>query len=222
MPGPPRLSDPALRPLALQPHLPHPAQPARPTPPLLPSGVPSRRPPQAPEVINTACGSCRCAQELAASTRPPLSTFAEHIWALSGLWRTLRDRRWSCVRQWAWRTRVRSRSKLARPNIWRFNILILLTVPSTRPELCSRVSPARTASWSRRSPAVNRCSSGRSSASTAVSQSSRRSPWRPHIISANAATWVAAASSCRQWARWLVSFAWRSPCWAAGRGRISG
>ena len=83
MPRPPRLSDPALRPLALQPHLPHPAQPARPTPPLLPSGVPSRRAPQAPHVINTACGSCRCAQELAASTRPPLSTFAEHIWALS-------------------------------------------------------------------------------------------------------------------------------------------
>jgi hypothetical protein len=83
MPGPPRLSDPALRPLALQPHLPHPAQPARPTPPLLPSGLPSRRAPQAPHVINAACGSCRCAQELAASTRPPLSTFAEHIWALS-------------------------------------------------------------------------------------------------------------------------------------------
>ena len=35
---------------------------------------------------------------------------------------------------------MRSRSKLARPNIWRFNILILLMVPSTRPELCSRVS----------------------------------------------------------------------------------
>ena len=33
------------------------------------------------------------------------------------LWRTSRDRRWSWFRQWAWRTRVRSRSKLARPNI---------------------------------------------------------------------------------------------------------
>jgi hypothetical protein len=33
------------------------------------------------------------------------------------------------------RTRLRSRSKLARPNIWRFSILILLLWPSTAPEL---------------------------------------------------------------------------------------
>ena len=31
-------------------------------------------------------------------------------------------------------TRLRSRSKLARPYIWRLIILILLTVPSTLPE----------------------------------------------------------------------------------------
>jgi hypothetical protein len=45
---------------------------------------------------------------------------------------------------------VRWRSKLARPNICRFSILILLTVPSTRPELCCRVTPACTAASSRR------------------------------------------------------------------------
>lgn len=40
---------------------------------------------------------------------------------------------------------MRRRSKLARPNICRFSILILLTVPSTAPELWDKVSPAVTA-----------------------------------------------------------------------------
>lgn len=60
-------------------------------------------------------------------------------------WHTLRDP-FPDACQPAWRTRVRRRSKLARPNICRFNILILLTVPTTRPELWGRVRPAWTAS----------------------------------------------------------------------------
>ena len=39
------------------------------------------------------------------------------------------------VGQWARRTRFRSRSRLARPNIWRLSILSRLMLPSTGPEL---------------------------------------------------------------------------------------
>jgi hypothetical protein len=38
-----------------------------------------------------------------------------------------------------------SRSKLARPYIWRLSILIRLTVPSTTPELYGNVRPLTTA-----------------------------------------------------------------------------
>jgi len=44
-------------------------------------------------------------------------------------------------------TRLRSRSKLARPYIWRLIILIRLTLPSTAPELWGRVRPLSTAAW---------------------------------------------------------------------------
>jgi hypothetical protein len=39
------------------------------------------------------------------------------------------------VGQWARRTRFRSSSRLARPNIWRLSILSRLMLPSTGPEL---------------------------------------------------------------------------------------
>src|SRR6516162_9521187 len=45
-------------------------------------------------------------------------------------------------------TRRRSSGKPARPYIWRLTVLILLTVPSTLPELYGRLSPLRTASLS--------------------------------------------------------------------------
>jgi hypothetical protein len=48
--------------------------------------------------------------------------------------------------QAAWRMRLRSRSKLARPYICLLIILMRLTLPSTAPELCGIVSPLRTAS----------------------------------------------------------------------------
>jgi hypothetical protein len=60
--------------------------------------------------------------------------------------------------QSARRMRFRSRSGLARPNICRFNILILLTVPSTRPELHGVLRPAMTASRSLASPLANEVS----------------------------------------------------------------
>ncbi len=55
-----------------------------------------------------------------------------------------------------------SRSSFARPNSCILRALILLTVPSTAPELYGRVSPAVTASRSRRSPRVNERNAGRS------------------------------------------------------------
>ena len=55
-----------------------------------------------------------------------------------------------------------SRSWLARPNSCILRALILLTVPSTAPELYGNVSPAVTASRSRRIPRVNERSAGRS------------------------------------------------------------
>jgi len=55
-----------------------------------------------------------------------------------------------------------SRSWLARPNSCILRALILLTVPSTAPELYGNVSPAMTASRSRRSPRVNDRNAGRS------------------------------------------------------------
>ena len=61
---------------------------------------------------------------------------------------------------------MRRRSGFARPYIAVLSCLMRLTVPSTAPELYCRVSPATTASRSRRSPAVNDRSCGRS-ASTA-------------------------------------------------------
>src|SRR5450631_971192 len=51
--------------------------------------------------------------------------------------------------------RLRRRSGLARPYIAVLSCLMRFTVPSTAPELYSRVSPATTASRSRRKPAVN-------------------------------------------------------------------
>ena len=68
-------------------------------------------------------------------------------------------------------TRLRSRSKLARPYIWRLIILILLTVPSTLPEFQCRVRPLVTACWSLRIPATRERNPDWSSASTAASQS---------------------------------------------------
>jgi hypothetical protein len=58
------------------------------------------------------------------------------------LWRTFDD----SPGQSASSTRVRSRSKLARPYMVRLIILIRLTLPSTAPLLHSRLSPLRTAS----------------------------------------------------------------------------
>ena len=58
--------------------------------------------------------------------------------------------------------RFRRRSGFARPYMAVLSCLMRLTVPSTAPELWSRVSPATTASRSRRSPAVNDRSVGRS------------------------------------------------------------
>src|SRR5262249_21590410 len=85
-------------------------------------------------------------------------------------------------------TRLRSRSKLARPYIWRLIILIRLTLPSTAPELCGRVRPLSTAAWSWLSPVVKERRSGWSSASTAALQASSRPPWRPVRILANSVT----------------------------------
>lgn len=58
------------------------------------------------------------------------------------------------------RTRLRSRSGLARPNIWRLSILSRLTWPSTGPLFQGRVSPAVTAPWSRRRPTTKERSAG--------------------------------------------------------------
>ena len=97
-------------------------------------------------------------------------------------------------------TRLRSRAKPARPYIWRLIILILLTVPSTLPELYGRVRPLVTACWSLRMPAASeRRSDWPSSASIAVSQDSRsRLPVRPVIISAKLLTCPASAWMCGQ------------------------
>jgi hypothetical protein len=73
--------------------------------------------------------------------RRGLSTAAE-----SWFWPTLRDRIDPFAGQAAWRMRLRSRSKLARPYICLLIILMRLTLPSTAPELCGMVSPLRTAS----------------------------------------------------------------------------
>src|SRR5580693_9071160 len=82
-------------------------------------------------------------------------------------------------------TRLRSRSKPARPYIWRLIILILLTVPSTLPEFQCRVRPLMTACWSLRMPTAKERRPAWSSASTAASQVSRsRLPVRAVIISA--------------------------------------
>jgi hypothetical protein len=54
---------------------------------------------------------------------------------------------------------------------------------------------------------------GRSAASTAAIQESRRSPWRPVKISAKAATWVAVASRCGQ----AVSTCLSRSCWSVSR-----
>ena len=52
------------------------------------------------------------------------------------IWPTFRDRTGpGAGDRHASRTRLRSRSNLARPYIWRLSILIRLTVPSTVPEL---------------------------------------------------------------------------------------
>ena len=97
-------------------------------------------------------------------------------------------------------TRLRSRSKPARPYIWRLIILILLTVPSTLPEFQCRVRPLVTAFWSWRMPVARERSPAWSSASTAVSQASRsRLPVRAVIISAKAVTCPASASIPGWW-----------------------
>jgi hypothetical protein len=112
-----------------------------------------------------------------------------------------------------WRiTRLRRSGKLARPYICL--LIILLTVPSTLPELYGRVSPFMTASLSFRIPVANERSSGWSSASTAASQASRPVlPVRSAIISANAVIWPASESRCGHWARmpasWACSPGWR-------------
>jgi hypothetical protein len=92
--------------------------------------------------------------------------------------------------------RLRSRSGFARPYIDVLICLMRLTVPSTGPELYCRVSPATTASWSRRTPAVNERSTGRSR-STALIHRVRASvsPERSLIILAKRATYLTAASS---------------------------
>ena len=72
-------------------------------------------------------------------------------------------RRWmSVIDVYTSKISFRSRSGLARPNSCIFRALILLTVPSTAPELYGWVSPAVTASRSRCSPRVNERSVGRS------------------------------------------------------------
>jgi hypothetical protein len=81
---------------------------------------------------------------------------------LNWIWPTFRDRCSSARarRQWASRTRFRSRSNPARPYICRLIIFMRLTPPSTAPELWARVKPLRTAASSRRRPLTNRCRSG--------------------------------------------------------------
>jgi hypothetical protein len=70
-----------------------------------------------------------------------VSTARENwIW----IWPTFRDRVGPAGHA-ASRTRLRSRSNLARPYICLLIILMRLTLPSTVPELCESVSPLRTA-----------------------------------------------------------------------------
>ena len=68
------------------------------------------------------------------------------------------------------------------------NAKMRLTLPSTAPELCGRVSPLMTAMRSRCSPAAKECSWGRSSARTCPIQVPRCWPCGVVIISANAVT----------------------------------
>ena len=80
-----------------------------------------------------------------------MGTFISPPAGLQRFWHTFRD--WPAGFDYAGlRIRLRSRSNLARPNIWRLIILMRLTVPSTGPELKSRVSPAVTVSRSVASP----------------------------------------------------------------------
>ncbi len=55
---------------------------------------------------------------------------------------------------------LRSRSRLARPNIWRLRALTRQTLPSTAPLLWARAGPLMTAAWSRRMPRVKECRQG--------------------------------------------------------------
>ena len=109
------------------------------------------------------------------------------------------------------RMRLRSRSGLARPNIWRLSILMRLTWPSTMPLFQRWLSPAVTASWSRRNPATNDRSAGCSSASAAAIQDSRFWPCSEHIMVAKARTWPARAFSGALAAR-IAS----NRCWSVG------
>ena len=93
-------------------------------------------------------------------------------WSGSGtVWVKLAERDQS-----ASRTRLRSRSCLAQPCICRLIIFTRLTWPSTGPLFQGRVSPAVTASWSRRRPVTKECSAGWSSSVTAAIQDSSSWP----------------------------------------------
>ncbi|MDH6293292.1 hypothetical protein M2275_008237 [Rhodococcus opacus] len=79
-------------------------------------------------------------------------------------------------------TRLRSRSKLARPYICCLSILF--TCPSTAPELCGSVSPAVTASRARTRPAADDRSAGGPSRRARPIQTFRSWPRRSTMISA--------------------------------------
>ena len=73
-----------------------------------------------------------------------------------------------------------SRSCFARPNSCVFRALILLTVPSTGPELHCWVRPAVTAAMSRRSPTMNDLNVGRSWSTAAIHCVSLS--WSPEVL----------------------------------------
>jgi hypothetical protein len=119
-----------------------------------------RRTPSAP--LRSTDTSWRRFLRAQASTMLAVDFFHVGCSTLNWIWPTFRDRCSSARarRQWASRTRFRSRSNPARPYICRLIIFMRLTPPSTAPELWARVKPLRTAASSRRRPLTNRCRSG--------------------------------------------------------------
>ncbi len=124
------------------------------------------------------------------------------------------------ARHEASRTRFLSRPKPARPYICRLSILILLTWPSTTPELQGSVRPAMTASRSRSMPLARVWRLGRSSCLTESSQSCSRWPWRSVSMVAKERTSRVSASSSGQLARTFLSRTCSDSVRDSGRRRI--